>query len=143
MRLINSIYVLTEDGDPLFIRECYPQGLGKADHALFSDFLTAFHNLAIDLGATRIKTIGLTKYIIFSRYDDNLKIRFILKCEKQANSYDMNNFLDQIKVYFLSTFKECSFDITRMKNEYLPYFAEYVNELLIISKNLCSFIDTL
>ena len=65
MRLINSIYILTEDGDPLFIRECYPQGLGKADHALFSGFLTAFHNLAIDLGATRIKTIGLTKYIIF------------------------------------------------------------------------------
>jgi hypothetical protein len=143
MRLINSIYVLTEDGDPLFIRECYPQGLGNADHALFSDFLTAFHHLAIDLGATRIKTIGLTKSVIFSRYDDDFKIRFILKCEKQANPSKMNNFLDQIKVYFLSTFKECSYDISRLKSDYLHYFAEYVNELLIIGKNLGSFMDTL
>ena len=143
MRVINSIYLLTEDGDPLFIRELYPQGTIRANHALFSDFLTAFHHLAIDLGATKIKTIGLTKCIIFSRYDEFSKIRFILKCEKQASSYVMHNFLDQIKVYFLSTFKEYLNDKAKIKNECIPHFADYVNESLIIGKNIGNFIDTL
>ena len=143
MKFINSIYILTEDGDPLFIRECYPQGWGKVEHALFSDFLTAFHHLAIDLGATRIKTIGLTKCIMFSRYDEFSKLRFILKCERQAIPYVMHNFLDQIKVYFLSTCKECLQDKIKIKNECIPLFTDYVNESLILSKNFNNFVDTL
>jgi hypothetical protein len=143
MIFIESIYILTEDGDPLFIRESYPQGWGKADHALFSDFLTAFHLLAIELGATRINTIGLTKCIIYSRFDEYSKIRFIVKCKKQATPSVMKNYLDQLKVYFLSTCREYLNDNLKIKNECIPHFTDYVNELLILGKNFSNFIDTL
>ena len=101
---IMCIYIIDEKSNPIFIRENYLQGSGDANHALFSDFVTALQSFAREFGEEETRVIELGDAKILSTKDNITHFLFAIKCESNAKNKKMFGILNQIKNLYIDKF---------------------------------------
>lgn len=101
---IESIFILNNNGVPIFIQENYIQGKNNIDPALLSDLVNALQKFANELGEKETKFIELGGGKIFSTKDNSSNYLFVLKCDKNAKAKRMYQILNDVKNLFLNIF---------------------------------------
>ena len=141
---ILCIYILDDEGTPIFIRENYIQGSGDANHALLSDFVTALQAFAREFGEEETRVIELSDAKILSSKDNITNYLFAIKCESGVKNKKMFGILNQIKNLYIDKFTGHLTSNEETKKKIMLSFVTELNKIITespdnISKFLKSF----
>ncbi len=127
---IQCIYILNDQGNPIFIRENFIQGTENADHAMLSNFFNALQSFAMELGENETRSIDLETSKIFSIKDSVTNYSFILKCDRNAKPKKMFKILQQIYNIFIDMFTGHIHDFEEAKSKIMPSFESALDEII-------------
>lgn len=105
MSEISGVWILEENGEPLFSYEIFSQGSEEYDSALFSGFILSIQKFSTQLGEKEAERIemGRTKYFIAK--DTELKLLFVIKATQEANNKKVSKILSKIQKIFKQKFE--------------------------------------
>ena len=140
---ILCFYIIDNKGTPILIRENYIQGLGNADHALLSDFITALQSFAKEFGEEETKMIELSDAKIYSTKDKLMNYNFIIKSDINAKNKKMFDTLNKIKNLFIDKFIGQLTSSEEKKKQIMVSFKDDLNKFLEPIDNIKGFLKSL
>ncbi|MHA1149087.1 MAG: hypothetical protein ACTSR8_12685 [Promethearchaeota archaeon] len=142
MRNIQSIFIISGDGNTLFTHEKFAQGTDEIKQMLFQKFVLAFQNFVSEMGSDETNIVlGNSK--IASLYDENIEVFFVLKSDLNAQSKEMRTMLKKIQLIVRKKLNEKKVSIQNLD----PFFFEdlriIINRILEPKTNVQKFIEIL
>jgi hypothetical protein len=127
---INWIYIVDEEGTPIFIYESYIQGAKGNNFALISHFLSGIKNIADQCEEEEVKELIMSSNKFFIIKINEVNLTFIVKSIIEADSREVIEFLNKIKKRFSENYAEKMNLPFEKRREIVNKFKDEVKNLL-------------
>jgi len=137
MKGIESLYIVRkEDNKLVFNYEIYMQGSQQYDLAIFSSVVSALQNFSGELNQGELKSLSLGNKKIFSAYNKEKDLIFILRCNPKVKEKKIEALLNEILEKCIRNIDIYDIQPEEMECVKISIFAKDIDEVLGLKSRL-------